>query len=267
MNAQHRLMRRKAAISTIAEVMGHQSQSRIVHYSCETLYERSGGQSPRITSIAVQSVEQTQSESFSIHKVAELENALDQIGERYPELEKKMLEEFYEYVSRHQGYWWVHWNMRDMNYGFSALEHRLRALKGEPVIIPEEKRIDLANLLKQVYGANYAPSPRLESIMNLNGISNRSFVPGSEEPKLFNEGNFMQIHQSTLRKVEVIKQILLRTWEGTLKTNAGWRDMYGTDLIGVLEAFLDSWTFKILGILGILASLFSAVYGVWANRY
>ena len=39
----------------------------------------------------------------------------------YNDIDKKMLESFYEYVREHRDADWVHWNMRDINYGFVAL--------------------------------------------------------------------------------------------------------------------------------------------------
>ena len=32
-----------------------------------------------------------------------------------------MLARFFEFVRRHSHYYWLHWNMRDINYGFAAL--------------------------------------------------------------------------------------------------------------------------------------------------
>jgi hypothetical protein len=34
---------------------------------------------------------------------------------------------------------YVHWNMRDVNYGFQAIEHRFRVLGGEPYIVEDAR--------------------------------------------------------------------------------------------------------------------------------
>ena len=41
---------------------------------------------------------------------------------KYNDLEKKMLKEFYTYVQEHKDYIWIHWNMRNSSYGFQAIE-------------------------------------------------------------------------------------------------------------------------------------------------
>ena len=54
---------------------------------------------------------------------------------------------------------YMHWNMRDINYGFPAIEHRYRVLGGNPVIIDDDKKLDLARLLIDIYGVGYAGHP------------------------------------------------------------------------------------------------------------
>jgi hypothetical protein len=36
---------------------------------------------------------------------------------------------------------YLHWNMRDINYGFAAIEHRHRVLDGSPVIVEMTRRL------------------------------------------------------------------------------------------------------------------------------
>ena len=109
----------------------------IIHYSCQSFYGREDGTSPRITSIAVHNYTSGQTESFSIHMTAE-KDRIDfiDIENKYNDLEKKMLKEFYTYVQEHKDYIWIHWNMRNSSYGFQAIEHRYSVLGGKPVIIP-----------------------------------------------------------------------------------------------------------------------------------
>ena len=44
--------------------------------------------------------------------------------------------------------------MRDMNYGFKAIEHRYSVLGGEPYQIPDANKIDLARQLINCYGVD-----------------------------------------------------------------------------------------------------------------
>jgi hypothetical protein len=65
---------------------------------------------------------------------------------------------------------YLHWNMRDANYGFAAIEHRYRVLGGSPIIIDDDKKTDLARLLIDIYGVGYTGHPRLETLLAQNSI-------------------------------------------------------------------------------------------------
>jgi hypothetical protein len=69
-----RLNRRKKAKLKLDELYERSETVLIIHYSCESFYDRPNGKTPRITSIAVRNLSSGQTESFSIHKVAELKN-------------------------------------------------------------------------------------------------------------------------------------------------------------------------------------------------
>src|SRR5215467_2331228 len=84
----------------------------VIHYSCESFYNRTDGKSPRVTSIAVRKLDSAQTLSFSIHRIAEEQKiAFDEIEAHYDELERNMLNAFYEHVGGHKGMKYLHWNM------------------------------------------------------------------------------------------------------------------------------------------------------------
>jgi hypothetical protein len=254
--AKHKLQRRKSALERIDQLMREPSVVNVVHYSCESFYNRPDGSTPRITSIAVRNLGSRQNRSFSVHQVAEREHIQrPDVPAHYDLLERKMLDGFYELVHQQSGYYWVHWNMRDSSYGFPALEHRYRVLGGVPVQILDVRQVDLAALTPDLYGPNYVPVPRLDSLIALNEITKRDYLAGSEEAAAFTAGEYHKMHMSTLRKVDVIADILNRIWDGTLKTNTSWKDRYGTTLGGIVEAVTDHWAYKLLGFIGIVASL------------
>jgi hypothetical protein len=94
--------RQREAWHAIDELFVHSNNCWIVHYSCESFYERPEGNSPRITSIAVRNLATAQTQSFSIHQVAERKRVvLDEISNHYDELEKLMLEEYFEHLRQH----------------------------------------------------------------------------------------------------------------------------------------------------------------------
>lgn len=200
----------------------------VIHYSCESFYDRPDGSSPRITSIAVRNLYSAQTRSFSIHQIAEINGyPLDDVEEHYDELERQMLDAFYEYVSRHQDHMWLHWNMRDINYGFQAIAHRYRVLGGNPTEIHESRLVDLSRLLVALYGRDYVAHPRMQKLIEKNGITKRDFLAGAEEAVAFENQEYVKLHFSTLRKVDILAGIVERVDEESLVTNSTWKDIYG----------------------------------------
>lgn len=259
-SAARRLERRNDAKQTIDRLMRQPDNVVVVHYSCESFYDLPQGNSPRITSIAVRHVGSRQTTSFSIHQVAE-RRGVDraELESQYDELEKIMLDEFYAYVREHRNHRWIHWNMRDINYGFPAIAHRYSVLKGTPLQLPEANLFDLAALLIDIYGTRYVSHPRLENLMELNGISKQHFLSGAEEAVAFVAKEYVKLHQSTLRKVDIIHNITVREWDGTLRTRARRKDQFGTTIGGWVEAITDTWVFKLAGGIGIVASIVGLV--------
>jgi len=57
--------------------------------------------------------------SFSIHQVAEESGVpFGQIEAHYDDLERQMLDAYFQHIGSHRGMKYLHWNMRDINYGF-----------------------------------------------------------------------------------------------------------------------------------------------------
>lgn len=238
----HRIQRRKKSIERINNIIKKAESTLVIHYSCESFYNREDGTSPRITSIAIRNLASGQTDSYSIHQVAEEEQILfEDINKHYNTLEKKMLKRFFDFVNTHQNFTWIHWNMRDVNYGFAAIEHRYRVLGGKPVQISETNKFDISRALVDIYGIAYIGHPRLESLMRKNQITNKDFLSGKDEAEAFDKKLFIKLHQSTLRKVDTIANIFERTADGTLKTNASWREQHGYTLQAAAEYIQHHW--------------------------
>jgi hypothetical protein len=232
----------KKARTQLAEVFQNSEHVCVVHYSCESFYNRGDNpQSPRITSIAVRNLESAQTHSFSIHLVAERQGMLESIQQHFDALERQMLEGFFDFARTRQHCSWLHWNMRDANYGFIALENRLRALGGVPFEIDERKRIDLARLLIAIYGVGYIQHPRLDSLMKLNHITTVDFMTGQEEADAFVNGQYVALHQSTLRKVDVLANIAERAHSDNLDTLASWWERNGGSIKATSEWIKEHW--------------------------
>jgi len=254
-----RIRTHRKAKNLINTFYDNDSHCLIIHYSCESFYEIKDGKTPRITSIAVRYLTTAQTKSFSIHKVAELKQIpVDQISENYDQLEKKMLKEFFEFVKEHKDYKWIHWNMRDINYGFEALKYRATILGAATFDIKDENKYDLARLLIDKYGKDYSSHPRLPSILEMNKISSKHWLNGDEEAKAFDEKEYVKLHQSTLAKVDVFENILKLTAEESLKTKAKLKNIYGISPQGLFELAKDNWIYSL--ILIIISALIGAYF-------
>lgn len=231
----------KRAKGQLEEVFQAPESAVVIHYSCESFYDRTDPHSPRITSIAVRNLDSGQTRSFSIHLVAERRGLLGDIENHYDELEREMLVDFFEYMRVNQHRKWLHWNMRDANFGFEALENRLRALGGEPFHLDERNRFDLSRILIGIYGVGYVGHPRLEKLLELNHITPLDFLTGAQEAAAFVAKEFVKLHQSTLRKVDVLANLADRAHRGDLVTLSSWWEQNGQSIKRCIEWLKEHW--------------------------
>ncbi len=258
--AWKKIQKHREAKNQLSDLINKTDKVIVIHYSCESFYDRTDGSSPRITSIAVRNLESSQTTSFSIHQVAERKQfSASDLEQHYNELEKLMLDEFYDYVRRHSSHLWLHWNMRDINYGFPAIEHRHKVLQGQPEYIHESQLVDLSRLLVSIYGRNYIQHPRLSSLVEENSISNRDFLDGKIEADAFTNKQYVKLHQSTLRKVNVIAKIVELAGDDSLKTNSKKQDIYGNYFTAFFELIKEH---PIISGAITLTSLASAIIGI-----
>jgi len=250
--------RQKEARQRLNDLFSDRSNVWVIHYSCESFYDRPNGASPRITSLAVRSLDSAQTHSFSIHQVAErLKVPFAEIEARYDELERQMLDAYYQHLGAHRGMKYLHWNMRDINYGFAAIDHRYRVLGGAPVPVDDVKKFDLSRILIDIYGVAYIGHSRLEKLIEKNEIQPRDMMTGGQEAQAFIDGNYVGLHQSTLRKVDVLANIAERAQNNQLLTNTSWWQMHGGSVRTGLTWVADN---KIIALVIAVAGLVLAIY-------
>ncbi len=255
----------KSACKIFSDIDKNPNNYLVIHYSCESFYDIKDGHTPRITSIAVYDYATAQTDSFSIHKMAEKSHIeINEIENHYDDLERAMLDEFFEYAKEHKNFFWIHWNMRDMNYGFKAIEHRYSVLGGEPYKIPDSNKIDLARQLINCYGVGYAEHPRMEKLLKQNEIKAKDYLNGQEEANAFANREYVKLHMSTLRKVDVFANILNRAINGTLKVNSKWTEIYGVSIQGILNYCKDTWWIQVIWT--IISMFLGALVSVWIGK-
>lgn len=258
-SALHRLRERRAAMEQLREIRRNAGNAFVIHYSCESFYDTVDGKTARVTSIAIRNLANGQTYSFSIHKLAEQQGyTLADVPQNYDELEKRMLDEFFDFLKAHPGHTLVHWNMRDINYGFPALEHRYKVLKGDPYQVPDDKKFDLARAMVSIYSRSYighGEDGRFLNICRLNKISDKDALTGAQEAQAFEEQQYVKLHQSTLRKVDMMANIFERAEDGSLKTKARWREIYGMHPKFVVEFAREHWLWSLIVMVAVIIGI------------
>lgn len=265
-----RLAKRKENRKAIETAYANAAQSYLIHYSCESFYDNESGQSRRVTSIAVRNLASAQTHSWSIHKSAELQKKLENINDDLDSLEHHMLEDYFQFLRNHANFTFIHWNMRDEAYGFQAIEHRFRVLGGEPYILQDERKLDLARVLTALFGNSYAPHKsasgrkgRLMSLIEMNEIEDLDALQGAEEADAFKNGEYLKLHRSTLRKVDIFANILDRVHGKTLKTDATFSDLYGFKPVVLIEIVKTHPLYSLAGILITGVTFYTRVFGLF----
>ncbi len=255
-----RLEERAEGLEILKKICKDKNNSLIVHYSCES-FVTNHGKTPRITSICTRFLESAQTKSFSIHLQAQFDkldfnNLSDQ---DYDKLEKKVLNDFYEFAKNHKKYNWIHWNMRNSNFGFEAISNRYKILGGKPFIIDEDRRYDFPRIMSKIYTHKYEddfPDGRLLNLAKRNSIDTRDALKGVDEASAFDNKQYLELHKSTLRKLDIIDYIIDRTYKKELIVVAKYKDIYGYTISGIIEIVKNNWI--LLGIWTILIYVLGA---------
>lgn len=223
----------------------HPERFYIIHYSSQSLYDEGvDGLSPRITSVVVMHLSTRQTVSFAIHAVADdLGIPRDEVGGRYDEIERALLERFYDFIRDRREKYWVHWNMKNIVFGFEHLEHRFRTLtRAEPPHIPIEVRVNLNDILKERYGSDFARNPRMLNLMLLNGERDKRFLEGAQEAEAFKKREFIRMNSSTISKVEFFRHVIILTQKGQLRTDE-------TGILILVDRLLESRWSRVFALL------------------
>lgn len=239
-----RLRERKEGIENLNEILKDKSKSFIIHYSCES-FITNHGKTPRVTSICVRNLKTSQVVSYSIHLQAQIKG-LDfhnLESKDYDYLEKEMLNDFSAFVKKHPTHKWIHWNMRNSNYGFEAINNRIKILKGKPFDIHDDLKYDFPRILGQLYTYKYEtdrPKGRLLNLAERNRIGIDSALTGLEEANAFDDKQYLKLHISTLKKVDIIESIIHKVETKQLKVNTSKKNIYGLSLPGIVTIIRET---------------------------
>jgi hypothetical protein len=240
----YRIELRSEAKRTLEKLHNVYGRILIIHYSCESFYGKAG-YTPRITGIAILNRENNESIIFSIHLSAQiLHKNLEDIKDKdFDEIEKHMLDEFNKFVINHSNYIWIHWRMRSASYGFQAISNRYRILGGQEISINDINKVDLPEVFGKLFTYGYEtnePNGQLLNLAKRNNISTRDALTGAEEAAAFDNRDYLKLHMSTLRKIEIIDRLLATYQYGKLKHNARLSNIYDLSIPGIITLIKES---------------------------
>jgi hypothetical protein len=193
-----------------------------VHYACQNLNEVKDGPAS-IACVSFYNVHDGSAHAFSLANVGDSNTTP---GDR----ENVLLLRALGFMREHAEARWLHWKMNRPEYGFSALDDRLRRLGGEsPGQPPTGRCHDLEALVRERYGRDYARHPRLPYLLGRNKIATRHARWGAEEPALVSKREFMAVQQSATEKVRLLSELFVLLIKGRLQTDTSAGDVMFAD--------------------------------------
>jgi len=72
------------------------------------------------------------------------------------------------------------------------------------------------------------------------------YLNGQQEADAFANREYVKLHMSTLRKVDVFANILNRAINNTLKVKSKWTEIYGVSIQGILNFCKDTWWIQLI---------------------
>jgi len=257
-----RLEDRRRGKKKIEELKDKKDKTLIIHYSCESFFN-THGRTPRITCIGIKNRGNGTTVALSIHLMAQImKKDLTSLSDvDFDLIEKGMLKEFYDFVKRQNAHKWVHWNMRNASYGFEAIANRFRILGGTPKTIDDQFKYDLPDIIGLIYTYSFEnhKKPTQGQLLNLsirNKITTRDALTGTAEAEAFDARNFLLLHMSTMRKVELIDRLLTLEEKNQLKVDVTIFKSCGISIPGIIEIVRNNW------ILFLLWSVAMAIIGM-----
>lgn len=206
---------RRLATSNLKKLVEDPSKVLFIHYSQSNTFDDDdyGNISPIITSIVIKSLDNQIDQQFAIHFEADKADIpIDEIQNFYRELELRVLKGYNDFVKRHREYNWIHWDMKNIHFGFEAIKHRYEKIYGnlkDYNEIPVNNKKNLRNIIEGIYGENFVTGPdTLKSLLKCNSgnTDNNTYLSMDEESIEFENKNFTKVIKSVDLKVDFIKK-------------------------------------------------------------
>ena len=246
----HRERERAYAWQQLSAVVQAPERAYAIHYALQRLRRDQTELAPPIAAIAVRHLASGEVRVFSIKAEADAAG-LDLSGvlgaQKLAALEYSLLYKFNDFLAERPDHLFLHWYMRDEKFGFPALELRFKTVQSDllqhlhggrsaaaaapfgfgggngasspyPVRVPEAAKVDLALVLRQLYGIGPVS---LRELASRNGLSHAELVEGVDEPEMFERGNHARLQWSSSAKARLVVEIARLAAEGKIQAGGG----------------------------------------------
>lgn len=248
---------RKIAVANLKKLTEDPSKVLFVHYSESSTYDDDdyGNISPIITSIVIKSLDGQTDKQFAIHLEADKADIpKDQIQDSYRELELRILKLYNDFVRRHLDCFWIHWDMKNIHFGFEAIKHRYEKIfenLDDYCEIPNNKKKNLRTIIEGMYGDNFVSgSDTLKALMlcNSSNVEDSTYLSKDNESTQFESKNFIAVIKSVDLKVEFIKKATKRLSSKKLIVSNKNNYAVFVDIVNHPYFTLSGWIFGLIGL-------------------
>lgn len=260
---------RRFAKNRLKEAIKDPAKVLICHYSHSQFPddESDDSISPLVTVIVVRSLDDNINEHFTIHHEADRGGVLkEQIPDSHRELELQVLKSFNRFLKRHEEYTWVHWQMKDIQFGFPVIKHRFEKLyhgMNESFHeIPRSKNINLYSLLENMYGSQFSKlgsDDSLGSIIEKNNgkthVLPTDYLTLDQEGREFEKQNYRSVLKSVECKVSWVRDFLA-VYNQNKRVKVYKRNTYAI--------LTDTVSHPIFSLIGFIATLLGTIIGLIA---
>lgn len=255
------LKERKIARKNLGSLVEDPSKVLCIHYSESQTYDDDYGNiSPIITSIVIKSLDDTIDKQFAIHFEADKAGIpIDQIQDSYRELELRILKSYNDFVKRHKHCIWLHWDMKNIHFGFEAIRHRYEKIfegLDDYYEIPSFSKYSLFKILEGMYGEGFVKgTDKLRTLMTTNNsdVDLPQYLERQVESSEFESKNFKSVIDSVDCKVDFLKKAVKKLVDKKLLIQN--KNKY--------SIFIDIITHPIFNLIGVLATLGSLILAIY----
>lgn len=254
---------RKIAVKNLKNITKNSSKVLFIHYSASNTFDDDdyGNISPIITSIVIKSLDGRIDKQFAIHLEADKADIpIDQIQDSYRELELRILKLYNNFVKRHLDCFWIHWDMKNIHFGFEAIKHRYEKIfenLNEYCEIPNNKKRNLRDILEGMYGENFVKTTdTFKGLMlcNSKNIEDPNYLSSVDESQQFENKNFISVIKSVDLKVDFIKKSTKKLVNKKLIVSSKNNYAIFVDMVDHPIFTFIGW---IVGLIGLLIAIFT----------